>query len=124
MSHAEQLFLRVVLVLALPKSVGPLAEKRRRTGQFSVSADDFVKLRPVEKVVVHFVGYFRTEVERAEETIVEAAPRGVVPEDAVAVARQDERDADVRVVLRNIHCFAAIIPNAGLMLPKPVKRFI
>src|SRR5579859_334069 len=122
--HAQQFLLRVVFVLALPEAIGPLAEKRRGTSQFAVPGDDAVKFRAVEKVVVHLIGDFRAEVKRAEKTIVEAASRGVVPENSISIIRQKERNADVGVVLRKVHGFAAIVPNARLMLPEPVKRLV
>ena len=122
--HAKQLFLRAVSVFALPKAVRPLAEKRRRAGQFAISRYDAVELGSVKKVVVHLIGYFRAEIERAKKAVVEAAPRGMVPENAIAVARQKERNANVGVVLRNIHRFPAIIPYPCLVLAKPIKRFV
>src|SRR5215831_12427501 len=99
MRNAEQLFLRVVFVFALPKAVGPFSEQRRSAGQFAVSGNDAVKFRAIEKVIVHFVGNFGAEIQRAEKTIVEPASRGVVPEDSVSVAGQEDWNADIGVVL-------------------------
>src|SRR5258708_21023776 len=123
-SHPEQLFLRVVFILALPESIRPFAEHRRRAGQLPVSTDDFVEFRPVEKVVVQHIGHFRTQVKRIQKTVIEAAARSVVPENPIPVAGLNEWNADVGVVLRDVHNFAPIIPHASLMLPKPIKRLI
>jgi len=63
------------------------AEHRRRAGQFPVRSDDLVELRAIEKVVVDGIGDFRAEIKLVRKSIVEAAPRTIVPEDSVTVAR-------------------------------------
>src|SRR5258708_18444621 len=116
--------MRVVLVLALPEAVSPFAKHRRRPRELPVSADDLVELRTIEKVVIEYIGHFGTQVKRIQKATVEAAARGVVPENSIAVARQHGADADVGVVLRDVHGFAAVIPNAGLMLSEPIKGLV
>src|SRR5207249_8357432 len=59
-----------------------------------------------------------------EKAIVEPAARSIVPEDSIAIAREKQRNADVGVVLRNIHGLAAVIPNPRLMLSEAVKGLI
>src|SRR5208282_2976076 len=59
-----------------------------------------------------------------DEAVSETAARAVVPEDAVAVAGEQERNGNVRVVLREVDGFAAIVPDAGLVLAETVKRFL
>src|SRR6266567_1568367 len=58
------------------------------------------------------------------EAIVEAAAGSVVPENSIAVAGKQHRDGDVGVVLRNIYGFAAIVPDARLVLAQTVERFL
>jgi hypothetical protein len=80
--------------------------------------------RAVDEVVVDAVGDFGAEIERVHEAVVHAAARGVVPEDAVAVGGDEQRNGDVGVFLRQIDGFAAIVPHAGLVLAEAVEAFM
>ena len=113
--------LRIVAVLALPIAVRPLSEKRRGASQFTIRGDDFVEFRAVQKVVVDGVGNFRGQVERVHEAIVHAAARTVIPKNAISVAREEHRYRDICIVLRKLDVLAAIIPDAGLVLPESVE---
>ncbi len=120
---AEQFVLRLVAVLALPEAVGPLAEHGGRASELAIAGDDAVEAGAVEEVVVDGVGDFGADVEGVLETVVEAAARGVVPEQAVAHAGEHERHGDAGVVLREVDGLAAIIPHAGLVLSQSVDGF-
>ena len=58
------------------------------------------------------------------EAIVEPAARAVVPENAVAIAGEQQRNGDIGVVLRKVDGFSAIVPHAGLVLAQSVKGFL
>ena len=117
----EQLGLRVVAVLALPVTVGPLSEHGRFPGEFAIGRDNVVEIGAVEKVIVDSVRDVGCEVERVQEAVVEKAARGVVPKNAIASSGNEERDRYVRVGLREVDGLAVIIPHAGLMLAKAVE---
>ena len=59
-----------------------------------------------------------------EEEVVEPALRRIVPVDSVSPAGQEKGDANIRVGLRNINFFPAIIPHARLVLPESVERLV
>src|SRR4029077_5312274 len=113
----KKLLLRVVPVLALPVAVRPLAEQRSWSGQFAIVGDDRVEIRAVHEVVVDRIRHFRTQIKRMYETVIEPAPRSVVPENPVAPARQQHRYRYVGIVLRKIDRFSPVVPNPALVLP-------
>ena len=121
-SNAEDFILRLVTILALPEAVSPLAEHGSLPGEVAIAGDDLVEVRTVEEVVVDDVGDFRADVKIVGEAIVEAAARSVVPENAVALARQHQRHGDIAVVLRNVDRLTAIVPHAGLVLAQAIER--
>ncbi len=59
-----------------------------------------------------------------DEAIREFAARAVVPEDAVAIAGKKKRNGDVCIVLRDVDGFAAVVPDAGLVLAEAVEGFL
>ena len=122
--YCFQLLLRLVLVFALPEAVCPAAKERHLAGELAIAGDDLVGVRAVDEVVVDAVGDFCAQIERMNETIVHAAARGVVPEDAVSVGGDEERNGDVGVLLRQVNRFAAIIPHAGLVLAETIETFM
>src|SRR5579862_1295647 len=83
---AQNLVLRLVTIFALPESIGPLPEHRRGAGQLTIPGDDLVEFGAVEKVVVNFIRYFRADIQRMNEPIVEYASGSIVPKDSVAFA--------------------------------------
>ena len=117
----QNFFLRLVAVLALPEAIGPFAEHGRLPGQLAVGGDDLVKIGAVEKVVVDVVGHFGTDVQVIRKAVIEPAARVVVPENAIALARNQQRDRDIGIVLRNVDRLAAIVPDARLVLAEPVE---
>src|ERR1700690_3352294 len=70
---AEDFLLRLVPILALPKTVSPLAEQGRLAGEFTVTSDNLVETGTIEKIIVDDVGDFRADVEIVCEPVVEAA---------------------------------------------------
>ncbi len=122
--NALDLRLRLVLVLALPEAVGPAPEERHFARQFAIVADDLVGFRAVDKVVVDAVGDFGADIERMNESVIHAAARGIVPEDAVAVGRDQQRNRDLRVLLRQVDGLAAIVPYAGLVLAEAIEALM
>ena len=90
----ENLLLRLVAVLALPKSVSPFSEHGSLPGEFAITGDNLVQVGTIEKVIVDDLGYFGTDVQVVREAVVEAAARSVVPENAVAVAGNQKRHGD------------------------------
>src|SRR4029078_5062746 len=51
------------------------------------------------------------------------AARVVGPVETVALARQQQGDRDVGIVLGNIHRLTAIVPYPRLMLPESIESF-
>src|SRR5215469_18230372 len=86
----QKLGLRLVAILALPEAVSPAAEQGRYTCQFPVAGDDPVELGPIEKVIVGDVSHFRTQVQRTQKAVGEAAARSIVPENAVPIRGEKE----------------------------------
>src|ERR1035438_9024017 len=122
MGHTKKLLLGLVLVLALPEAVSPAAKERRLAGQFAITGDDLIEIRPVEEVIVDRVGDFRCNVQRVYEAVVEAATRGVIPENSIAFARKQHGDGDISIVLRDVDRFTVIVPHAGLVLSEAIER--
>ena len=53
--------------------------------------------------------------------VVHLAPRSVVPKDPIPVRRNQQRNRNIGVLLRQIHRFAAIVPNPRLVLSQPIQ---
>src|SRR5271168_976166 len=121
---SQQLLLRIVAILALPESVRPFSKKRRRPRQLAVRRDNRVELRPIKKIIIHRVRHFRTQIESVRKPVVEPAARPVVPENSVSIARQQKRRRNIRIVLRNVHRLASVIPHSRLVLSQPVERLL
>src|SRR5215472_14460517 len=60
--HARDLCLCLVAVLALPESIGPLAEHGRSPRELTVSTNDAVELRTIDEVVIDRIGDLRAQV--------------------------------------------------------------
>jgi hypothetical protein len=98
---AQQLVLRAVVVLALPVPVGPAAEERRRARERAVGRDDVVGAAGHEVVVDEARGLGRHR-DAARE--VDGRHRRVVPEEAVAAARDEDGHAALaRVLLQELN---------------------
>ena len=122
--NARDFFLRFVAVLALPEAVGPPAEQRRLSGELAISGDDLVKLRAINEVVVNRVGHFGADIHHMHEAVVYPATRSIVPEDPIALRREQHRNRNIRVFLREVHRLTVIVPNAGLVLAESVEAFM
>src|SRR5258707_15249900 len=85
--NRKNFFLRLVAVLALPKSISPLSKHGGLTSQLAITRNNFVELRPVKEEVVDHVGYFRAYVHVIGKAVVDFASRIIVPINSVAVAR-------------------------------------
>ena len=119
----EQLLGGGVAVLGLDEAVGPLAEEGRVAGEVAVVVDEGVEVRAVEDVVIDAVGGLGGELELAGEAVIHADAGGGVPEDTVAVGREQQRDGDVAVGLRELDGGAAVVEDAGLVLAEAVEAF-
>src|ERR1700722_20172027 len=122
--HAENFVLRFVAILALPETVGPLAEHRRLPGKLAIASNHLVEFRTVKEVVVDDVSNFRTDVQIIGKSVVESAARVIVPEDSVAVAGHQKWNGNASVVLRNVDRVATIVPDARLMLAKSIQSLM
>ena len=83
--HRLQFLLRLVFVLALPEPISPPAKQRNLAGQFAIVPDNLIRLRPVNKVVVHPVRNLRAQIKRMNKPVVHHAPRRIVPEDPIPI---------------------------------------
>ena len=83
--HSFDLLLRLILVLALPEPVGPPPKQRNLARQFTIAADNLVRFRSVDEVVVNLIGNFCAPIECVHEAVIHPAARRIVPKDAVAV---------------------------------------
>ena len=64
------------------------------------------------------------EADLGREAIVEPGHRGGVPEDAIALGRDHERDGDVGVGLREFDGRSAVVEHAALVLAQSVDGFL
>ncbi len=86
--------------------------------------NDGVHLRAVEDVVVDLRRGHRLQVQLEREAIVDVAEGSGVPENGVALARDEKRDGDVGVVLAEFDDAAAVVEHAALVLAETVKRLV
>src|SRR5439155_11277660 len=85
--------------------------------------NDFIELRPVDKVIVNRIGDFGTDIHHMNEAVVDPSARRVVPENSVTVGREQHGHSNVRVLLRQIHRLAVVIPDSSLVLSQSIKSF-
>ena len=114
---------RYVAVLRLKEAVGPLRQHGRVAGHGAVLVKNGVDLRAVEEVVVDRLAGDGSELQIEREAIVKIGERRRVPHQPVALARNQQRDRDIGVVLTQFDCRSAIVEHAVLMLTQPVESF-
>ena len=89
----------------------------------AVLVENGVDLRAVEEVVIDRLAGDGSQLQLKRKAIVEVGERRRVPHQPVALARNQQRDRDIGVVLAQLDRGAAIVEHAALMLAQPVERF-
>ena len=112
---------RYIAVLGLEETVSPLGQHRRMTGQVAVLVDDGVHLRAVEEVVVDRFAGHGAEGDFGGKAIVDVGEGRRVPHQPITLARYQQRNCDVGIVLTQFDGRAAVVEHTALMLPKTVE---
>ena len=93
------------------------------SSKVAIVVDDGIEVGTIEEVVVDTSRAVRAQHHLAREAVVEACARGRVPENAVAVRREQQRHSDVAVHLCQFYLAATIVQHAVLVLSQPVEAF-
>ena len=120
--HRHHLVLGVVVLLALPVSVGPLSVHGRGTSESAVTRNGAIDVVALYHVVVEVV----TNVGGDGQPIgpvLEDGLGSVVPQKPVALGRNQEGRTGLRVGLHQGHRAAPVVHVSILMLSKPVDAF-
>lgn len=110
MRDAQHFILGHVTVFRLNEPIGP-----RRSPRIVSGVDDLVHFRTINEVVIHGMAGERTQVQFQGKPI---------PHQRVALARHEQRDRDIGVVLREIDAGTAVIEQSTLMLSQPVEPLV
>ena len=117
--HGQELLLRLVAKLALPETGRPVRERRGMPGHLRVPRQDLggraVDHHPVVDLLRR-LGHPACLVPAQ----VDPADAGVVPQEAVPLAREEERYGGLRVPMQEVQDAALLVQVAVLPLPQAV----
>ena len=116
----------LVVVLRLEQAVAPLGKQRRRAGGGPVIRDDLVDRGAVEEVVVDQVARLGAEAVPgvAADVAGEVRRRVVVPEHAVPLVRDQDRNLDLGVGVEHVERRPLAVDHAVLVLSEAEQRFV
>ncbi len=83
--------------------------------------DHLVHFRTVNEVVIHGMSCQRTQIQVEWEAIVDVGKGSGIPHQGVALARQQQWNRDVSIVLAEFHGGSAVVEQATLMLTQTVE---
>ena len=120
--HCQHLVLGVVVLLALPVSVGPLAVHGGGTRQIAVTSDGAIDVVALDHIVVEAVTDVRGDGQPIGP-VLEDGLGSVVPQKSVALGGNQEGRGGLRVGLHQGHRAAPVVHVPILMLSKAVDAF-
>src|SRR5665213_1545443 len=90
-------------------------------GHGAVFMQNAVDLRAVKEVVIDRLAGHGSQLQIEREAIVEVGECRRVPQQPVALARNQQRDRHIGVVLTQLYCRSSIVEHATLMLTQSVE---
>ncbi len=124
--NRRQLGRALIVVFRLEQAVGPLGKQRRRAGGGPVVRDHLIDGGAVEEVVVDQIARFGAEAVAgvAADVAGEVRDRIVVPEETVALVRDQDRNLNLGVGVEHPQRRSLAVDHAVLVLAEAKQRFV